>query len=151
VAEEQVEKAAPASDAKPAAKQGEVNMATVAADKEGKTEGQPGKEQETPPPTTTRPGGDTGGMLSFVVLIGIMFAIMYFMLIRPQKKKERERQGMLNQLKKDDKVVTMGGIIGVITSINDREVVLRMEDNTKIRFTRSAIARPMGEREDASG
>ncbi|HUS59594.1 MAG TPA: preprotein translocase subunit YajC [Planctomycetota bacterium] len=87
-------------------------------------------------------GADAGsGMVQFMILIAIMFGIMYFMLIRPQKKKEKNRVDMLSRLKKDDKVVTIGGMIGVIQSINDREVVLRTEDGNKIRFTRSAISR----------
>jgi len=81
----------------------------------------------------------------FFLVIAAMFAIMYFMLIRPQKKREKERQDMLGNLKKGDKVETIGGIMGTITSINDREVVLQVEDGGKLRFTRRAISRPMGE------
>jgi len=103
------------------------------------TEDKGGNEEQTPPPR--------GGIEQyyFFLVIAAMFAIMYFMLIRPQKKREKERQGMLANLKKGDKVETIGGIMGTITSINDREVVLQVEDGGKLRFTRRAISRPMGE------
>jgi len=91
--------------------------------------------------------GGLEGLPQMLIPLAIFFIIMYVLLIRPQKKKEQQRQEMLGQLKKDDKVVTIGGIIGVIVSINDREVVLRLEDGQKMRMTRSAVSRPVGQEE----
>ena len=135
--------AAPAAPAAPPAKAGEQNMAVV----QGQAENQQTQAvQATEPPKTTPPAQSAQGTpWGFLVVIAVMFAIMYFMLIRPQKKKERERREMLDALKKGARVVTIGGIVGTITSINDREVVLEIEDKTKIRFTRSAISRPFEE------
>lgn len=69
----------------------------------------------------------------------LMFAIFYFLLIRPQQKKSRERAAMLNSLKKGDKVTTIGGIHGTIDAITDDTVVLKVNDVTKLTFDRSAV------------
>ena len=98
-----------------------------------------GVPPEAPP--AEAPGRDAGGIFGLLVPLAIIFAIMYLLLIRPQKKKEQQRQEMLDRVKKDDKVVTIGGIIGVVSSMTDREIVVRLDDNTKLRVTRSAISR----------
>ncbi len=69
----------------------------------------------------------------------LMFAIFYFLLIRPQQKKSKERASMLNALKKGDKVTTIGGLHGTIDTITDDKVVLKVNDVTKLTFDRSAI------------
>lgn len=69
----------------------------------------------------------------------LMFAIFYFLLIRPQQKKSRERSSMLNALKKGDKVTTIGGLHGTIEQISDDTIVLKVNDVTKLTFDRSAI------------
>lgn len=69
----------------------------------------------------------------------LMFAILYFLLIRPQQKRQKTRAAMLNTLKKHDKVVTIGGIHGTIVELNDESVVLRVNDATKLTFERSAV------------
>ncbi|WP_028561832.1 preprotein translocase subunit YajC [Paenibacillus pinihumi] len=81
-------------------------------------------------------GGSIWGMLLPFVL---MFAVFYFLLIRPQQKKQKTRNFMLNQLKKGDKVVTIGGLHGTIQEITDDVVVLRVNDATKLTFDRSSI------------
>lgn len=69
----------------------------------------------------------------------MMFVVFYFLMIRPQKAKEEQRQEMLKQLKKNDRVLTTGGIYGTVLSTKDHEVVLRVDDNVKLRFARNAI------------
>jgi preprotein translocase subunit YajC len=69
----------------------------------------------------------------------LMFVVLYFLLIRPQQKKQKVRNTMLNALKKGDKVVTIGGLHGTIMEITDDIVVLRVNDATKMTFDRSAI------------
>lgn len=61
-------------------------------------------------------------------------------MIRPQQKRMKEREKMLSELKKGDKVVMSGGIYGVITQIDDRTVVVQVADNVKIKFEKSAVA-----------
>jgi len=81
-----------------------------------------------------------GGLLQMMpLLVGFIF-IMYFLTIRPQQKKERERQAMLNGIKKGDEVVTTGGICGKVVKASDTDVVLRVDDNVTIKFVRNSIA-----------
>jgi preprotein translocase subunit YajC len=69
----------------------------------------------------------------------LMFVVLYFLLIRPQQKRQKTRTQMLNSLKKGDKVVTIGGLHGTIVDITDDTVVLRVNDVTKLTFDRSAV------------
>ncbi len=82
----------------------------------------------------------TGSLGSLIVTVVLMIGIFYFFLIRPQNKKQKEMEKMLAALKKGDKVVTIGGIHGVVTSTKEKTVVLKVDDNTKLEFNRSAIA-----------
>ena len=90
-------------------------------------------------PTADGAPGATGGFMTFLPFIAII-AIFYFLIIRPQNKKQKETQKMLSALKKGDKVVTIGGIHGTIQSVREQSVVLKVDDNTKIEFSRSAIS-----------
>ncbi|MGO4349106.1 preprotein translocase subunit YajC [Paenibacillus sp. MCAF9] len=69
----------------------------------------------------------------------LMFAVFYFLLIRPQQKKQKTRASMLNQLKKGDKISTIGGLHGTVVELSDDTVVIRVNDTTKMTFERSAI------------
>ena len=80
------------------------------------------------------------GMLSTFLPMIAIFAIFYFFLSRPQNKKQKETEKMIAALKKGDKVVTIGGIHGVISSTKEKTVVVKVDDNTKIEFNRTAIA-----------
>lgn len=85
-------------------------------------------------------GADGGsGMISTVIMFGAMFLIFYFMIIRPQQKKAKEREAMLNNLEKGDKIVTTGGIHGSVSGIEDKTILLQISDNVKIKVERSAI------------
>jgi preprotein translocase subunit YajC len=77
--------------------------------------------------------------LQFVPFIAII-AIFYFLIIRPQNKKQKDTQRMLDALKKGDRVVTIGGIHGVIQTVRDHSVILKVDDNVKLEFNRSAIS-----------
>jgi preprotein translocase subunit YajC len=93
-------------------------------------------------------GGNWGTTL---IMIVIMFAIFYFLLIRPQQKRQKQRSAMLNELRKGDKIVTIGGIHGTILEITDDVVVLKVNDNNKLTFERSAIGSvtPREDREES--
>jgi preprotein translocase subunit YajC len=84
-------------------------------------------------------GASAPAYMQFLPLIFIV-AIFYFFMIRPQSKKQKETQRMLNALKKGDKVVTIGGIHGVVQSVKDGTVIVKVDENTKIEFTRSAVS-----------
>ena len=80
-----------------------------------------------------------GSIMGFLPII-IMFVILYFLLIRPQQKKQKDMVKMRDDLQKNEKVITSGGIIGTIYSIKGDVVVLKVDDNVKIEVTKSAIA-----------
>jgi preprotein translocase subunit YajC len=80
-----------------------------------------------------------GGLAAFVPLI-LMFVIFYFLLIRPQQKRAKEHQEMVNNLKKGDKVVTSGGIHGVVAKVEDADVQLEIAEKIRIKVTRTNIA-----------
>jgi preprotein translocase subunit YajC len=88
--------------------------------------------------TPTGPGPE-GSMLSTVIMLGLVFGIFYFLMVRPQQKKAKERQKMLDAVKKGDKVVTAGGIHGTIAGIDDKSVLVQVADNVKLKMERSAI------------
>lgn len=86
-------------------------------------------------------GGDGGGqMMSTIIMFGAIFLIFYFMIIRPQQKRAKEREKMLSNIEKGDKVVTSGGLHGIIVGIDEKTVLLQVSENVKMKFDRSAIA-----------
>lgn len=70
----------------------------------------------------------------------LIFAVFWFLLIRPQQKRQREHQEMVSSLKKGDKVITNGGIHGTVVGVADRVVVLRIAENVKIEVAKNAVA-----------
>ncbi|MBF0201854.1 MAG: preprotein translocase subunit YajC [Desulfamplus sp.] len=80
-----------------------------------------------------------GGFTAFVPLI-LMFVIFYFLLIRPQQKRAKEHQNMVNNLKKGDRIITSGGIHGTITSLGDTTISLEVSENVKIKINRGNVA-----------
>ena len=87
-------------------------------------------------------GSGGGGMISFLPFIAI-FAVMYFLMIRPQQKKQKQHQAMLNELKKGDKIITSGGIYGTISGIKEKEAILiiKIDDNVKVELARGSVAK----------
>jgi len=89
------------------------------------------------------PGGGEGGqgsILSSILPLVVIFAIFYFLMIRPQQKQAKKHKEMLAALKKGDKVVTRGGMMGTIYSIADNIITLEVADNVRIQFSRESIA-----------
>ena len=97
-------------------------------------------------------GGNSGsGFGSPFFFMALIFAIFYFLLIRPNQKRERERRAMLESLAKGNHVVTNGGICGTIVGLNEKTVVLKVSDDpvTKIEFLRSSITQVTTEATEA--
>lgn len=84
-------------------------------------------------------GGETGGLVSFMPLI-IIFGIFYFLLIRPQQKKQQKHRDMLGNLKRGDKVITTGGLYGTIERLTEATLELKIANQVKVKISRSAIA-----------
>ncbi|GAX91467.1 preprotein translocase subunit YajC [Effusibacillus lacus] len=80
----------------------------------------------------------------------LMIAIFYFLLIRPQQKRAKERNAMLSALKKGDQVVTIGGMHGTITEIDEDTITLKVAENTRVKFERSAIGNVKKEAQTAA-
>jgi len=80
-----------------------------------------------------------GGFMTFLPLIAIV-AIFYFLILRPQKKRQQESQKMLSALRKGDRVVTIGGIHGIIQSVRESTVIVKVDENVKLEFNRNAIS-----------
>lgn len=81
----------------------------------------------------------SGSMISTVVMFGAIFVIFYFMIFRPQKKRQAERENLVNSAEKGDKVITASGIHGTISAVEEGTVLLQVADNVKIRVEKSAI------------
>ena len=96
-------------------------------------------------PSEPGPSGGGGGASGFAalqpfVLMAVMFGVFYFLLIRPQQKRQREQDDLLKALRKGDKVRTSGGIRGEIVDLTESEVTLRVDDKVKLNILRSHIA-----------
>ena len=86
------------------------------------------------------PGGQGGeSMVPTIIMFGAIFLIFYFMIIRPQQKKSKAREKLLSNLEKGDKVVTSGGIHGIISGLDEKTCLLQVSDNLKMKVERSAI------------
>jgi preprotein translocase subunit YajC len=106
------------------------------------------------PDATGAPAPGPGGDSSFALLQSLLpfiaiFALFYFLLIRPQRREQARRQDMLAAIKKNDRVLTAGGIYGVVTNVRPEadEVTVKVDEatNTKLRMTLSSITRVVGD------
>ena len=70
----------------------------------------------------------------------VLFILMYFIVIRPQKKQQQEHQKLVESLAKGDRVVTLSGMHGLVTDVDKDTVVLRLEDNVRVRYDKSAVS-----------
>lgn len=86
------------------------------------------------------PGQSPGGLLSFAPFL-IILVMFYFLLIRPQQKKAKEHQALVDNLKSGDKILTAGGIYGVVTNVRDKDKVIsvRIAENVKIELDKSSV------------
>lgn len=87
-----------------------------------------------PPPE----GG--GGLASLFLPFLLVFIVFYFFIIRPQKKREDTRKTMIEAVKKGDRIVTIGGVHGTVTKVDEGSVLAQVDDNVKLRFEKNAIS-----------
>lgn len=96
-------------------------------------------------------GGTAGGFEAFLPLI-LIFVVFYFLLIRPQQKKMKQHRDMLAAVRRGDRVVTGGGIIGLVTKVvGESEVVVEIADNVRVKVLRSSISEILSKTEPVSG
>ncbi len=84
-------------------------------------------------------GTPQSGVFMFVWL-GLMVALFYFMLIRPQKRREKERQALLNAVKTGDRVLFAGGFLGTVANVKEKTLVVKIADGVKVEVVRSAVS-----------
>lgn len=96
-------------------------------------------------------GGAAGGQLAtMLVTFGLIIMIFYFLVIRPQNRRQKETKAMLAQLKKGDRVQTSGGIRGVVTAVKEDAVTVKVDDATKIEFAKPSITSILDQRQGES-
>jgi len=84
--------------------------------------------------------GSNSQMISLLYIVGL-FAILYFLMIRPQQQRQKKHQEMIKNLKPDDRVITIGGIYGTIVKMKDNSLILKVADNVRIEVLQSAISK----------
>ena len=87
------------------------------------------------------PAAQQGGGLSMWIMLALIFVIMWFFMIRPQRKQQKELQNFRDSLKKGDKVVTIGGIYGTVAEIKEDSVLIEVDNNVKIRVSKQALVK----------
>ena len=82
--------------------------------------------------------GGTGGLLSFLPIV-LMFVVLYFLMIRPQMKRQKEQKAMIDALAKGDEVITAGGILGKVTKVTEAYVTVEVSDGTEIVMQKASV------------
>ena len=85
-------------------------------------------------------GGEEGFDWTILIFLAVIFGIFYFLLIRPQRRRQKEHDELMQELQKGDKVITAGGIYGVVESLSDDSIVLKIESGVTIRVARGSVA-----------
>ncbi len=86
-----------------------------------------------------------GGGWSMWIMLALIFVVMWFFMIRPQRKQQKELQNFRDSLKKGDKVVTIGGIYGTVCEIKENNVLIEVDNNVKIRVSKNALVKDFTE------
>ncbi|MEW6506894.1 MAG: preprotein translocase subunit YajC [Bacteroidota bacterium] len=90
-----------------------------------------------PPPDGS---GGGGGLISTLIMFGAIFAIFYFMIIRPQQKRAKEREKLLSAIQKGDKVILTSGLYGTVAGLEEKTCLIDVGNNVKMKFDRSAVS-----------
>jgi len=92
-------------------------------------------------------GQGAGGLVGSILPLILIFVIFYFLLIRPQQKKAKEHKSMIDNLRKGDKIVTSGGVYGVIEAVGTHTITVKIAENVKVKFGKAYVAalRPSSE------
>lgn len=85
-------------------------------------------------------GATQGGGFSPILIMVAFIALMYFMMIRPQQKRQKEHAALVSALSVGDEILTSGGILGVVTGISDHYAIVKIADNTEIKIQKSSVA-----------
>lgn len=91
--------------------------------------------------------GQQGGGWQMWIMLALIFVVMWFFMIRPQRKQQKELQNFRDSLKKGDKVVTIGGIYGTVCEIKEGSVLIEVDNNVKIRVSKQALVKDFTEQQ----
>ena len=91
------------------------------------------------------PAAQGGSQWSMWIMLALIFVVMWFFMIRPQKKQQKELQNFRDSLKKGDKVVTIGGIYGTVCEVKEASVLIEVDNNVKIRVSKQALVKDFTE------
>lgn len=91
-----------------------------------------------------------GSMVTTFITFGLIIVVFYFLIIRPQRKRDKDTKAMISAVKKGDKVVTIGGIRGTVMSVKETVIVLKVDDNTKLEFNKSAVSTVLEKKGESS-
>ena len=97
--------------------------------------------------TTTDGAAAGGSLVTTLITFGAIILIFYFLIIRPQRKRDKEAKEMLAAIKKGDKIVTIGGIRGTVAVVKESTVIVKVDDNTRIEFSKNAISSVLNKKE----
>ena len=98
-------------------------------------------------PSQAPEGGGSSSILPLIIFLVLIFALFYFVMVRPQRRRQKEHETMVHELRKGDKVITAGGIYGVIESLSEDSIVIKIESGATIRVARGSV---VGRRETSS-
>ncbi len=113
------------------------NSGTSAADTTSLTPPEPASAKNDEPPT--------GGGMEMWIMLALIFGVMYFFMIRPRRKQQKELQKFRDSLKKGDKVVTIGGIFGTVVEIKENSVLIEIDNGVKMRVSKQALVKDFSE------
>jgi preprotein translocase subunit YajC len=94
-------------------------------------------------------GGGGTQLVTMLVTFGLIIVVFYFLVIRPQNKKTKDAKKMLEGIRKGDRVVTIGGMHGSVESVKEDAVVIKIDDNVKVKFSKSAVSQILERKDDA--
>jgi preprotein translocase subunit YajC len=93
-------------------------------------------------------GQQQGGGMMMIGYMAIIFALFYFMMIRPQMKREKERRKLISEIKAGDRVIFCGGLIGTVVNVSERLFTVKLADNVKVDIVRGSVLRVIQKDED---
>ncbi len=96
-------------------------------------------------------GAGGGSMISTVVMFSLIIFIFYFMIIRPQQKRAKERQSLLEGVKKGDKIITVGGVHGTVVGMEEKTLLIEISDGVKVKYEKTAVSTINRPSDDSTG
>jgi preprotein translocase subunit YajC len=101
-----------------------------------------------PPGQGAPSSGGSSQLITMLVTFGLIIVVFYFLVIRPQNRKQKEAKRMLENIRRGDRVLTIGGLQGFVDSVKEDSVILKVDDNVKLKFSKSAVSQVLERKEE---